>query len=78
MVRLFLGQKIADMRFRAVACCYGNKPRTAAVHFGMKLRLGHSKNMRPESVSFQTVRLQTDPLAFVSGSAPVDRAGRRG
>jgi hypothetical protein len=38
-----------------VACCYRNEPRTAAVQFGLKLRLGHPENMRPETVSFQLV-----------------------
>jgi|ERR1700733_12308373 hypothetical protein len=51
MPRIFLSQKIADVRFRAMACCYGNEPGTAAV-LGMKLRLGHFKNTprnRPNS-----------------------------
>ena len=51
--RIFLSQKIVDVRFRAMACCYGNEPGTAAVQLGMKLRLGHFKNMRPESVHFR-------------------------
>jgi hypothetical protein len=38
---LFLSQKIADVRLRTVACRYGNEPSTAAVQFGLKLRLGH-------------------------------------
>jgi len=37
----FLNQKIADVRLRTVACRYGNEPSTAAVQFGLKLRLGH-------------------------------------
>jgi hypothetical protein len=37
----FLSRKIADVRLRTVACYYGNEPGTAAVQFGLKLRLGH-------------------------------------
>ena len=76
---LFLSRKIADVRLRAVACYYGNEPGTAAVQFGMKLRLGHSENMRTKALGFQFAQrpLDADPQRVGAADAP-QRVRRHG
>jgi hypothetical protein len=77
MLRLFLCQKIADLGIRAVACCYGNEPGTAAVQFGLKLRLGHRSllELSPPTSAVRMIRVSQENAGTKKGKQRGDQLG---
>ena len=70
-LRIFLGRKIADVRFRAVARRYRNEPATALVHFGMKRRiLSHAAEYAPGVGPFSARKPATIKLTHYPARDP--------